>query len=99
MNEIFNVNENSFEWEYESDLSKKKYEIKKHGNMEPSLIVHQDVKSTIEIALWKKNDEGIYEFYSIGSRLFDLINDDDIRKVWNAITKMDIFLNNEENKK
>ena len=40
-----------------------------------------------------EGDDG-YEFHSVGSRMFDYIDDEDLNEIWKAIKNADKYLNN-----
>ena len=44
------------------------------------------------IGTWERDDEG-YEFRSVGSRMFDYVDDEDLSEVWKAIKNADKYLN------
>jgi hypothetical protein len=43
------------------------------------------------IGIWNRDDEG-YEFRSVGSRLFDYVNEKDVNLIWKIIKEADEFL-------
>ena len=45
------------------------------------------------IGTWERDDEG-YEFRSVGSRMFDYVDDEDLNEIWKAIKNADKYLNN-----
>ena len=49
--------------------------------------------SCFVIGTWERDDEG-YEFRSVGSRMFDYVDDEDLNEIWKAIKNADKYLNN-----
>ena len=92
----------SFFWEYSSHNGKKlcykicecSYWGKSPKNVPLELVCFEDgfENTCFQIASWERDDEG-YEFKSCGSRLFEYVDEEDLREVWKAIKKADEWLN------
>ena len=90
-----------FFWEWQSHTTKKCYSItessylgEKPKNVPLSLNMF-DVDfegSCFVIGTWERDDEG-YEFRSVGSRMFDYVDDEDLNEIWKAIKNADKYLN------
>ena len=90
-----------FFWEWQSHTTKKCYSIiessylgEKPKNVPLSLNMFDvDFEGTsFVIGTWKRDDEG-YEFRSVGSRMFDYVDDEDLSEIWKAIKNADKYLN------
>ena len=88
-------------WEWQSYNTKKCYSItessylgEKPKNVPLSLNMFDvDFEGTrFVIGTWERDDEG-YEFRSVGSRMFDYIDDEDLNEIWKAIKNADKYLN------
>ena len=91
-----------FFWEWQSYNTKKCYSItessylgEKPKNVPLSLNMFDDnfEGSCFVIGTWERDDEG-YEFRSVGSRMFDYVDDEDLNEIWKAIKNADKYLNN-----
>ena len=91
-----------FFWEWQSYNTKKCYSItessylgEKPKNVPLSLNMFDNnfEGSCFVIGTWERDDEG-YEFRSVGSRMFDYIDDEDLNEIWKAIKNADKYLNN-----
>ena len=91
-----------FFWEWQSYSTKKCYSItessylgEKSKNVPLSLNMFDDnfEGSCFVIGTWERDDEG-YEFRSVGSRMFDYVDDEDLNEIWKAIKNADKYLNN-----
>ena len=91
-----------FFWEWQSYNTKKCYSItessylgEKSKNVPLSLNMFDDnfEGSCFVIGTWERDDEG-YEFRSVGSRMFDYVDDEDLNEIWKAIKNADKYLNN-----
>ena len=90
-----------FFWEWQSHTTKKCYSItessylgEKPNNVPLSLNMFDvDFEGTsFVIGTWERDDEG-YEFRSVGSRMFDYVDDEDLNEIWKAIKNADKYLN------
>ena len=90
-----------FFWEWQSYNTKKCYSItessylgEKPKNVPLSLNMFDNnfEGSCFVIGTWERDDEG-YEFRSVGSRMFDYIDDEDLNEIWKAIKNADKYLN------
>ena len=91
-----------FFWEWQSYNTKKCYSItessylgEKPKNVPLSLNMFDNnfEGSCFVIGTWERDDEG-YEFRSVGSRMFDYVDDEDLNEIWKAIKNADKYLNN-----
>lgn len=103
----YDVNNDNFSWEYFSLHSGKRYAIQecsylsdeykpKVGKIPLELVCFDKIHTKLcwQIARWDKDNDGYYNFQSCGSRLFeDIIDDYDLKIIWNAIHKADDWLN------
>lgn len=90
-----------FFWEWQSHNTKKCYSITesnylgekpKHTSLSLNMFDDDFEGCCFVIGTWERNDEG-YEFRSVGSRMFDYVDDEDLSEVWKAIKNADEYLN------
>lgn len=90
-----------FFWEWQSHNTKRCYSItessylgEKPKNVPLSLNLFDDdfEGCCFVIGTWKRDNEG-YEFRSVGSRMFDYVDDEDLNEIWKAIKNADKYLN------
>lgn len=88
-----------FEWQYTSLFGKKysyritesTYLSEKPKYVPLSLECFTEFNRCFTIGTWERDKEG-YEFHSVGSRLFEYVDEKDVERIWNAIKKADEYL-------
>lgn len=91
-----------FFWEWQSHNTKKCYSITesnylgekpKHTPLSLNMFDDDFEGCCFVIGTWERDEEG-YEFRSVGSRMFDYVDDEDLTEIWKAIKNADKYLNN-----
>lgn len=91
----------TFFWEWKSPRTKKCYSITeslyvgvtpKNVPLSLNLFDNDFEGCQITIGTWERDNEG-YEFRSVGSRMFDYVDDEDLSEIWKAIKNADKYLN------
>ena len=90
----------SLRWEWQSYETKRRYSIcecsylgRKPNNPSFELNCFENgfEGNCFSIATWEWTSEG-YEFHSVGSRLFDNVDELDLTEIWQAVKKTDAWL-------
>lgn len=87
---------NNLRWEYNGG-DNRYYVIRETKNFNKNQYYYELVKFeddfSFTLGSWESDSDGYKEFKSVGSRMFDYINEDDVSIVWSALKKFDEYLN------